>query len=308
MRTFRSQPHVNRRQLMQLGAVGGFGLTLPKLLAAENTVGAPWPAKIKSCILIFYYGGPSHIDTFDPKPKASANVRGEFATIATSAPGVFVGEHNRQTARIMDRVAVVRSMQHPMRNHNSAAAEALCGRTPGNGDLELLADDALSFPCYGASLSYLWRDQQLELPAIALPHVMYNVVQLPGQSAGFLGSAYQPFQIEKDPNAANFNVETLSLPTEVSAARFVERRRLMDVIDHKAAASNMSTYYKTAFSLLNSETVRQSLRIGEETDWIDLQPCGGTHGARTGEIGALRLGKIEKKGKMNRRIYLHLDS
>ena len=265
MRTYRSQPHVNRRQLMQLGAVGGFGLTLPRLLAAENVTGAATStAKIKSCILIFYYGGPSHIDTFDPKPKAAANVRGEFATIATSAPGVFVGEHNRQTARVMDRVAVVRSMQHPMRNHNSAAAEALCGRTPGNGDLELLADDALSFPCYGASLSYLWRDQQLELPAVALPHMMYNVVPLPGQTAGFLGSAYQPFQIDKDPNLPEFNVETLNLPGDVTSTRLAQRRQLMQGIDVKASASKLATYYETAFSLLGSETVRRSLRIAEE--------------------------------------------
>jgi hypothetical protein len=114
----------------------------------------------------------------------------------------------------------------------------------------------------------LWRDQRLELPAIALPHVMYNVVQLPGQTAGFLGSAYQPFQIERDPSAADFNVQTLNLPADVSGARLSQRRKLMDSIDVKVAASNMSTYYKTAFSLLNSETVRRSLRIGDEPEAV----------------------------------------
>ena len=145
------------------------------------------------------------------KPDAPSTVRGEFNGIASSQPGVTVCEHLPMTARVMDRVSVIRSMHHPMRNHISAAAEALCGKTPLRGDLELLADDRLSFPCYGAALSYAWRDEQLELPAIALPHVMYNVVQLPGQTAGFLGSSYQPFQIDKDPNAADFGASTLSL-------------------------------------------------------------------------------------------------
>ncbi len=267
MKMFRSASRHSRRRVLQLGALGGFGLTLPRLFAAENSQ-PPQTSKIKSCILSFYYGGPSHIDTFDPKPRAPASVRGEFATIETAAPGVFIGEHHRMTARVMDRVAIVRSMHHSMRNHNSAAAEALCGRISGGGDLELLADNALSFPCYGAALSYMWRDEQLELPSVALPHVMYNVVQLPGQSAGFLGSAYQPFQIEKDPNAADFNVQTLNLPSEVSGDRLAQRRQLVAAMDDNTPSSDLNTYYETAFSLLNSEAVRRSLRIGDEPDAV----------------------------------------
>jgi len=252
----------NRRRLLQIGAVGGFGLTLPRLLAAEKRTAS----KIKSCILIFYYGGPSHIDTFDPKPHAPEKVRGEFAAIETAAQGVFIGEHNPHTARVMDRVTVIRSMTHPMRNHNSAASEALCGRTPAGGDLELLADDALSSPCYGAALSYMWRDEQLELPAVALPHFMYNVVLLPGQSSGFLGSAYQPFQIDKDPNRADFNVSALNLPSDVSQARLQQRRQLVGGLDQRIDAAEMSDYYKTAYSLLESERVRKSLVIGDEPE------------------------------------------
>ena len=85
------------------------------------------PAKIKSCILIFYYGGPSHLDTFDMKPHAPAEVRGEFQPIATSVPGLQIGEHLPHTARVMDRVAVIHGMQHQMRGHDSASYEALTG-------------------------------------------------------------------------------------------------------------------------------------------------------------------------------------
>jgi hypothetical protein len=266
MPTGRNPSHVNRRQALQIGALGRFGLTLPRLLQAEQSQriapanSGERSSRIKSCILLFYYGGPSHLDTYDMKPDAPSTVRGEFSGIASSAPGVTVCEHLPMTARVMDRVSVVRSMHHPMRNHNSAAAEALCGKTPLRGDLELLADDRLSFPCYGAALSYAWRDEQLELPAIALPHVMYNVVQLPGQTAGFLGSAYQPFQIDKDPNAADFGATTLSLPGDMTSSRLQNRESLLaglevnipDSVD-RTRSSAMQGYYEKAFSLLESE-------------------------------------------------------
>lgn len=269
----RSKRGLNRRRALLVGALGGMGLTLPRLLHADSAHTAETGRRrIRSCILLFYYGGPSHLDTFDMKPEAPAEVRGEFGSIPTSSPGVFVSEHLPMTARVMDRVAVIRSMHHPMRNHNSAAVEALCGRTPLGGDLELLADDPQSFPCYGAALSYVWRHNGIDLPAVALPHVMYNIVQLPGQTAGFLGSAYQPFQIDKDPNTDDFADSVLSLPDGVSADRLKERESLLGQLDvaaaepaSKGSASSMRTYYEQAFALLQSETVRRSLRIGEES-------------------------------------------
>ncbi|HVW36358.1 MAG TPA: DUF1501 domain-containing protein, partial [Pirellulales bacterium] len=114
-----------RRHFLQFAAAGGLGLSLPRLFQAEAAQAAaatsPRAARIRSCILLYYYGGPSHLDTYDLKPDAPAEVRGSFKSIATSAPGVTVCEHLPQTARVMHRVAVVRSFHHPMRNHNSAA-------------------------------------------------------------------------------------------------------------------------------------------------------------------------------------------
>src|SRR6516225_9129956 len=147
---------MHRRQLLQFGSLACLGLSLPRLLAARAS-DAPFrpAARVRSCILLFYYGGPSHLDTWDMKPDAPAEVRGEFKPIATRVPGLRVGEHLPRTARVSDRLAVVRGMHHPMRNHNSAAATTLSGRAPLKGDLELLANDANSFPCYGAVLSRL---------------------------------------------------------------------------------------------------------------------------------------------------------
>src|SRR6202035_2128456 len=94
------------------------------------------PGRIRSCILLFYYGGPSHLDTWDMKPDAPAEVRGEFRPISTRVAGQCISEHLPRCAQVMDKLAIVRSLHHGMRNHNSAAVEALCGRTPARGDQE----------------------------------------------------------------------------------------------------------------------------------------------------------------------------
>src|SRR5439155_6647492 len=131
-----------------------------------------------------------------------------------------------------------RSFHHPMRNHNSAAVEALCGRTPLRGDLELLADDTNSFPCYGSTLTYL-NPGSHDLPThVALPHVMYNVVVLPGQNAGFLGAAHSHFQVTQDPHAADFQVGELALPADLPLARLEDRRSLLALIDRQIARAD----------------------------------------------------------------------
>ncbi len=186
---------------------------------------------IRSCILIFHYGGPSHIDTYDMKPNAPAEIRGQFGSIATSVPGIRVCEHLPQTARVMDRLAIVRSMHHPMTNHNAAAFTALCGRDPLKGDLELLSNDRNDPPCYGAILSAIMRERPGLPTFVALPHVMYNVVQLPGQVPGFLGSAHGPFQVNADPSAPDFHMGELELPGDLSLDRLDHRASLLSMLD-----------------------------------------------------------------------------
>ena len=116
---------VTRRDLLHTGGAASLGLGL-----AGTADAAPEsrPPQIKSCILIFYYGGPSHLDTFDMKPEAPAEIRGEFQPIATSVPGLQIGEHLPHTARVMHKVAVVHGIQHQMRGHDSASYETLTGR------------------------------------------------------------------------------------------------------------------------------------------------------------------------------------
>src|SRR5262245_15884208 len=105
---------LRRREFCAAATVAGLGMGLPA--AASETVALN--RRIRSCILVFCYGGPSHLETFDPKPNAPREIRGEYATIATAMPGIRVGEHLPRVARIMDRLTLVRSLHHPMRNHN----------------------------------------------------------------------------------------------------------------------------------------------------------------------------------------------
>ena len=287
---------LSRRQLLRIGGLGSLNLTLPGLLRADadavkarslkGTSGTTQP--IRSCILIFHYGGPSHIDTFDMKPKAPVQIRGQFGSIATSVPGTRVCEHLPHTARIMDRLAVVRSMHHPMTNHNAAAFTALCGRNPLKGDLELLSNDRNDPPCLGATLSATLLERKGLPTFVALPHVMYNVVQLPGQVAGFLGSAHNPFQVSADPSAPDFHLGDLDLPGDLSLDRLDHRATLLSTLDArrrsidtvagaKRAATTAShatapisgidpcdVYTEKALRLLHSPAVGRAFHLGSE--------------------------------------------
>ena len=266
---------LGRRDLLGRGALGLVGFNVARLAAAP-LASHPTPSgglpPIKACILIYYFGGPSHLDMWDMKPDAPSEVRGEFQSIATNVPGLRVCEHLPRLARIADKLTLVRSMHHRMRDHNAAAVEALCGRAPIQGDVTFLVDDANSFPSFGTVLSYIKRDQRGLLPHVALPHVMYRTVKLPGQTAGFLGNAYSGFQVDHDPSATDFRVRELDLPNGLSHDRIDDRRSLqrqfnahhpfLAVLNDAKAAR--ATYHRAA-DLLRSEPLRTGFDIAQES-------------------------------------------
>jgi hypothetical protein len=221
---------------------------------------------IRSCILVFFYGGPSHLDTLDPKPAAPAEVRGEYRSVATAVPGVRLCEHLPHLARLMDRIALVRSLHHPMRNHNSAAAEALTGRTPAGGDQELLTDDPRGLPTLGAAVSYALGSRASVLPYVALPYTLYNVVQLPGQTPGLLGGAYDRFQVEGDPNAPDFRVPAFEGSGEMGERADLLRR--LDRSPMSGRAARAGVYRERAFRLLASPEVRRLFDLSREAQRV----------------------------------------
>lgn len=230
-------------------------------LVATRVNAAPKHDRIRSCILVFHYGGPSHLDTFDPKPKAPAEVRGQYATIATAVPGIRVCEHLPLTARIMDRLALVRSVHHPMRNHNSAAAEVFTGRTPAGGDQELLADDPRSVPNIGSAVSYALGKRAHTLPHVALPYTLYNVVQLPGQTPGLLGGAFDRFQVDRDPSGPDFRLTAFEGLTDLA-----DRAGLLKALDRTAIERRAEVRRDRALKLLADPSVRRLFDLSAEPE------------------------------------------
>src|SRR5271165_5959407 len=141
------RPGPSRRALLRAGLLGAGGLGLDdlfRLRAWTAEAGAEHPARARSCILIWLAGGPSHLDTFDPKPGAAADVRGEFKPIATSVPGLSISEVFPNLAKVMNKVTLIRSMTSPESDHDRAAHHMLTGYRPS---------PALVYPGYGSVVS-----------------------------------------------------------------------------------------------------------------------------------------------------------
>ena len=265
---------LSRRSVLRLG-VGGLGLSLTGLLQARASARLIEPRglpPLKACVIVFYYGGPSHLDTYDLKPDAPAEVRGEFKPISTSVPGLFVSEHLPKMARSMHKVALIRSMHHTNRLHDSASTEALTGRQPPTGDREEFGPIKQVFPCYGASLSYFRRELQLDVPHAALPFVFHNVVNVPCQGGGFLGATYAPMQVNVEPQSKAYSAGALALPVGQSAKSLQDRRRLLMSLGEKsiagAQASPIGRWQLSsdkAFQLLGTETFREALDLSRES-------------------------------------------
>src|SRR5437762_11460589 len=144
------QSRISRRHLLKVGGMGLLGMTMPSVLQAERkSKSAKIPIRAKSVIFLYQFGGPSHIDMFDMKPSAPEGIRGPHKPIASSADGITVSEHLPRMAKVMDKVTLIRSMHHTMKNHNSASYYALTGHAPLVDDIRL-RDSLELFPAYGS--------------------------------------------------------------------------------------------------------------------------------------------------------------
>jgi hypothetical protein len=278
---------------------GGLGLSLSGLLRAREISLAAGPLgkpAIRSCIIVFYYGGPSHLETYDMKPEGPTAIRGEFRPVASSAPGMPVCEHLPRMARVMDRCAVIRSMHHTNRLHDSASTESLTGRQGPMGDREEFAAMDQFFPCYGAVINYFNRQRDIDIPHAALPWVFHNVVPTPCQGGGFLGKAFDPFQITGDPKTLTYANEALKSPETLPALRLAGRRSLLNQIDAglpaaatTLAMTDLKSFYERAYELIQSPMVSRALDIDSEPTALRERygmmkeiPRGGGNGAEKG--------------------------
>ena len=222
---------VTRRQVLRLGLGGAAGLTLPMLVeaGARAGAGASRPRAARG-IFIFLCGGPSQLDLWDPKPEAPEEIRGAFRPIATRVPGVRFTELIPSVARHADKLAVIRSMTHDSFDHNMGIAHTLSGRRPTRaGDVYVAPQD---HPALGAILHKLRGDRGLSPPWVILPR-LFTTLSPPykGQSAGFLGPAYDPVALDEPKRDSlaptDLKFDAFDLPPQVGPDRFQDRRDLL---------------------------------------------------------------------------------
>jgi hypothetical protein len=271
---------ISRRALLRVGGLGLLGLTMPRLLRAEEKTGGGKP-RAKSVIFLFQFGGPSHLDTFDMKPDAADGIRGPLKPIASNVPGIQVCERLPRMAGVMDKVTLVRTLTHTMKNHNSASYYALTGHAPPVDDIRL-RDSIELFPTYGSVVDRL-APPPADMPGfVAYPYVIRDGAVTPGQHASFLGKAHDPLLITEDPNDSDFRLPELSLPANLSLARLERRRELQALIDDQsrildfsAEAKGLDAYYKKAVAMLSSPKVRRAFDLSTEPE--KLRDAYGRH-------------------------------
>lgn len=248
---------------------------LVNILAGQARA-AQRPRRIKSCLILFQAGGVSQTDTFDMKPDCPEIVRGEFKPIATNVPGMYVCEHLPRVSRQMDKLCVVRSMQHRMLCHNPAIYTALAGREVGESNAVSNKTFASrdDFPQFGSVVAK-FGEHSKDLPAaVSLPFSLRNgPAPSPGQNAGFLGAAYDPLLILQDPSAANFQVDELAYPPEIDAARLSDRKKLLEMVDQQQRhlessriVDNLGEFYRQAFTLLTTPRAKQAFDLSQEDE------------------------------------------
>ncbi len=256
---------LTRRDFLHAGALSTLGLTLPGLLAYRAS--AATRDRDVNCIMIFLVGGPSHIDTFDPKPNAPDEVRGPFKPIRTSVPGTQITEIFPKTAKRADRFSLVRSVYHTATAvHDTGHQMMQTGRLFSGG---------IEYPHVGSVLTYL-KGQRSEVPGyVLLPKPIGRTGgNLPhGHSAGFLGKQYDPFILNADPNDKHFKVPDLLPPDYISAVRAQRRQRMREAVDGAVAsfekqpqAKQLDDNFHLAYRLMSSPQARAAFDLAREPE------------------------------------------
>ena len=262
---------MSRRLALKVGGAGLLGLSMRHLLQAEEQP-KKLKARAKSVIFLFQWGGPSPIDMFDMKPDAPEGIRSLHNAVASKADGITVSERLPKCGAIMDKVTLIRSVHHTMKNHNSAGYYALTGHAPPSDD-QRLRDSLDLFPGY-SSVVDRFAPGTGEMPtAISYPHVITDGSITPGQHASFLGKQHDPLLVLQDPNSAAFALPELSLPKDIPWERMQARRELMKVVDaqarlmdYSAQARGFDGYYEKAMAMLQSTRLRDAFNLAAESD------------------------------------------
>ncbi|WP_395089697.1 DUF1501 domain-containing protein [Armatimonas sp.] len=243
---------VNRREFLTVGALSALGLTLGDALRASAASSVGRGLGGKSCILIWLDGGPSHLDTFDPKPDAPSEVRGPFSTISTRIPGIALSEHLPRTAQVLDKVALIRSLTHELGNHDTGSHFLLTGHRP---------NPALAYPSLGSIVAKERGNRAALPPYVVLPEATSAL------GPGYLSGAFGPFAVGRDPAQAR----DLALPEGLTLERLGERRAILEQLDRfsqtveaNAATQSRDAAYEQAYRLLAAPEAKAAFDLARE--------------------------------------------
>jgi len=260
----------DRRGALKLGLAGLAGTSFLDLFAMQQQANASGPSPTraaKSCILIWMDGGPSHFETFDPKPDAPAEIRGDFRAISTSVPGIQISEHLPKLAAIANKYAIVRSVCHNQGNHGAGNHYMTTGTPPR---IPVGCGAFVSFhPSIGSVTSHEW----------AAPHGLPAYFSMPSMSRSggpnFLGAKYAPFVVGNDPNQNGFRVRDVALPAGLDEIGFNKRRDLRAIVDRLPRIQNaeaadpvaaLDDYYQQGYDLITTPEAQKAFDIESEPE------------------------------------------
>ncbi|MBC8324540.1 MAG: DUF1501 domain-containing protein [Verrucomicrobia subdivision 3 bacterium] len=242
----------------------GLGLTLGDFLSLEaNAAGEDWrdvakqskPGKAKNIINIFLPGGSAHQESWDPKYLSPAEYRGPLGTVKTNT-GERFSQNLKNTAKVADKIAVIRSMTHGEAAHERGTHNMMTGIRPS---------PAVIFPSIGSIVSHEFGPRKNLPPYVAIPSQSRN------GGTGYLGSAYGPFSLGADPGNANFRVRDLALPNGIDASRFSKRRDMRSIVDGHFSAleksdalAGMDSFYQRAYAMISSPEARDAFDLNKE--------------------------------------------
>ncbi len=259
---------ISRRDSLSLGLGALLGGGFVGALRARQNPGQP-STPPTSCILFWLDGGPSHIETFDPKPDAPAEIRGEFKPIATRVPGMFFSENMTRLAGISNKLTIVRSVRHDQNNHGAGNHYMMTGAPTR---IPVSCGAFVSFHPSMGSVTSAERGAPGGLPA-------YFSIPSMTRSGGpnFLGSRHAPFVVSDDPNQSVFSVRDVTIPRELNDSRVTGRRELRTRLDQlmrfqdRAAGDpvrGMDENYTQAVSLMRSAVAQRAFEVHREPDRV----------------------------------------
>lgn len=271
-----SRRSISRRGFLAVGTMG-FGLSLGDMFRlqarAELKTYAPIAPKADSVIHIFLPGGIAHQETFDPKPFAPIEYRGELAHIATKIEGEPFSETLPKTAQVADKLTIIRSMTHGEAAHERGTHNMFTGYRPS---------PALQYPSFGSVVSHEYGPKNNLPPYVCVPSLP-NVYA----GTGYLSSSFSPFSLGSDPANGNFQVQDLNLPNGINESRFATRRNVLEAVNEHFAQKEkgdglaaMDTFYQRAYSLISSEKAREAFNINAEPAQIRDEYGRNTAGQR----------------------------